>query len=143
MCDGCNSDCRLISALSRQWRRFRPVEGEKPPKPTKFSRTFLTDADPSQRRPTSFNHHNFQSNMQNRQCTTKCASNLFVPRKSSKVLPHIMCSNVRSALNKLDDINATISSKRVQVFAATESWFHEDISDNQRWALAPDEALKR
>ena len=41
-----------------------------------------------------------------------------------------MCANVRSGLNKLDDIYATISSRKVNIFAATETWFHADISDD-------------
>ena len=41
-----------------------------------------------------------------------------------------MCTNVRSCLNKLDDINATISARQVRVFAATETWLHEQISDD-------------
>ena len=51
-------------------------------------------------------------------------------RKIIKVMPHIMCYNVRSALNMLDDITATISSRRVQVFAATETWFHDEINED-------------
>lgn len=41
-----------------------------------------------------------------------------------------MCTNVRSCLNKLDEINATVSARRVKVFAATETWLHDQINDD-------------
>ena len=48
---------------------------------------------------------------------------------SEKRLPSILSANVRSALNKLDHIYLTISNRRYEIFAATESWLHENIPD--------------
>lgn len=44
-------------------------------------------------------------------------------------LPTILMANVNRAFSKLDDIKASILSKNVHVFAATETWFSSVISD--------------
>ena len=44
--------------------------------------------------------------------------------------PIILYANVNRAFSKLDEIRAIISSKCLHVFAATESWFSSDLSDD-------------
>ena len=45
-------------------------------------------------------------------------------------MPVIFSANINRAFAKLDEIRATISSKDVHVFAATESWFTSSHSDH-------------
>ena len=61
--------------------------------------------------------------------STSSSFEIPLSRKSTQ-LPRILSSNVRSALNKLDDINLTLSSLPIDIFAATETWFHKNIDDN-------------
>lgn len=44
-------------------------------------------------------------------------------------LPSILLANVRSVLNKLDDIYATIHFCKAHIFAATETWLHDGIEN--------------
>ena len=37
---------------------------------------------------------------------------------------------MRSFLNKIDDVNATVCTRNVDIFAATETWLHNGINDN-------------
>ena len=44
-------------------------------------------------------------------------------------LPTVLTANVNRAFSKLDDVKASVLSKNVHVFAATETWFNSVISD--------------
>lgn len=50
--------------------------------------------------------------------------------KSSVKSPKILSANTRSVLNKLDEVHSTISSQKVDIFAACETWLHGNIHDN-------------
>lgn len=49
----------------------------------------------------------------------------------SRPLPSILTTNVRSTLNKIDDIYLTLSSGKFQIFAASETWLNDSILDAQ------------
>ena len=44
--------------------------------------------------------------------------------------PSILCSNTRSAVQKLDQISATLKSKKIGCFIASETWFRDFHSDS-------------
>lgn len=44
-------------------------------------------------------------------------------------LPRILTANIRSTINKLDEIYLTVSSRKYHIFAACETWLREDIPD--------------
>ena len=44
-------------------------------------------------------------------------------------LPVILSTNVNRAFSKLDEIRAIFLSKDLDIFAATESWFNTDMTD--------------
>jgi hypothetical protein len=41
-----------------------------------------------------------------------------------------LCANVRSCLNKIDDLRITVQNQNVDILCITESWLHKDISDD-------------
>ena len=47
-----------------------------------------------------------------------------------RVLPSILCANVRSAFHKLDEIRATLQSRSIDIFVCTETWFSANIDYN-------------
>lgn len=55
----------------------------------------------------------------------------YQPCHQPQRLPSVLCSNVRSVVPKLDQISATLQTKCVDIFVATESWlgrYHSDDS---------------
>ena len=48
----------------------------------------------------------------------------------SRFLPKILCSNVRSILNKMDEARHVVLSQNVDIFACSESWLKSTHADN-------------
>ena len=46
-----------------------------------------------------------------------------------RILPIILSTNVNRAFSKLDEIRATFLSQKLDIFAATETWFSAEMSD--------------
>ena len=44
-------------------------------------------------------------------------------------LPTILCANVRSCVNKLDDIQLCASTKNAEIVCITETWLHDAVPD--------------
>ena len=49
---------------------------------------------------------------------------------SYRFLPKILCSNVRSILNKMDEARHVVLSQNVDIFACSESWLRSTHADN-------------
>ena len=61
-----------------------------------------------------------------KQPSVKCRT--LPPRKC---FPRILSANIRSTMNKIDEIYVTISSGNYQIFAASETWLTNEMPNEQ------------